>query len=156
MATVRGMEGNIIHLLNNLIELDYDAIEAYEAAIARLKDADDREQLRTFMADHVRHTNDLTAAVRKLGGDPASKGDFKRLLTKGKVVLAALVDDRAILFAMKTNETDTNTAYERATKHEGLSPEFKTILEKNLGDERRHKAWIEERLEAYAQREQRA
>jgi len=156
MATVRGTEGNIIHLLNNLIELDYDAIEAYEASIARLKDADDREQLRTFMADHIRHTNDLSAAVRKLGGNPASKGDFKRLLTKGKVVLAALVDDRAILFAMKTNEADTNTAYERASRHDGLSPEVKAILDRNLADERKHKAWIEERLEAYAQQEQHA
>jgi uncharacterized protein (TIGR02284 family) len=156
MATVGGMDGNIIHLLNNLIELDYDAIEAYEAAIARLKDADDREQLRMFMADHVRHTNTLSSAVRQLGGDPASKGNFMRLLTKGKVVLAALVDDRAILFAMKTNEADTNLAYERAAKHDGLTPEVTAILEKNLGDERRHKAWIEERLEAYAQREQRA
>jgi uncharacterized protein (TIGR02284 family) len=150
------MEGNIVHLLNNLIGLDYDAIEAYEAAIARLKDADDREQLRTFLADHVRHTNDLSTAVRRLGGDPASKGDFKRLLTKGKVVLAGLVDDRAILFAMKTNEADTNTAYERSIKHEGLTPEVMAILEKNLGDERRHKAWIEARLEAYATAEQRA
>ena len=57
---------------------------------------------------------------------------------------------------MKTNEADTNTAYERATRHEGLTPEIVTALERNLGDERRHKAWIEARLEAYAVEEQKA
>jgi rubrerythrin len=150
------MEGNLIHMLDNLVALDFDAIDAYEAAIERLKEAGDRDQMHSFMLDHIRHTTEVGAVVRQLGGTPPVTGDFKRVLTKGKVVLAGLIDDRAVLFAMKTNETDTNTAYERATRHKGLTPEIKMLLEKNLSDERRHKAWIEQRLEAFAQQAQRS
>ena len=51
------------------------------------------------------------------------------VLTKGKVVLGGLIGDNAVLQAMKTNEDDTNTAYERA-----------------LGDERRHRDWMVETI----------
>ena len=45
---------------------------------------------------------------------------MKALLTKGKVVIAGLMGDEAILQAMRTNEADTNTAYERAVNFKGL------------------------------------
>ena len=44
-----------------------------------------------------------------------SEGDSKQMLTTGKVALASLMGDGAILAAMKTNEDDTVTAYERAS-----------------------------------------
>ena len=49
-----------------------------------------------------------------MGRTPPKEGDMKALLTKGKVVIAGLMGDEAILQAMRTNEADTNTAYERA------------------------------------------
>ena len=148
MATMRGSDTNLVHLLSGLISIDFDAIEAYEAAIERLNSPEDRDQFRFFMHDHVRHTRELASVVRQLGGSPPAGGDFKRMLTKGKVLLAALVDDRAVLLAMKSNESDTNLAYERAVRHPELTTEIRRLLEENLGDERRHKAWIEARLEA--------
>ena len=54
--------------------------------------------------------------------------------------------DETILRAMRTNEDDTNTAYERATKFEYVTPEIRAVLERNLQDERRHCAWILEQL----------
>ena len=39
---------------------------------------------------------------------------MKAILTQGKVVLADMFGDSAILKAMKTNEDDTVTAYDRA------------------------------------------
>lgn len=44
---------------------------------------------------------------------------------------------------MKTNEDDTNTAYERLNAHPKKWPEAIQFLEKGLNDERRHRAWIE-------------
>ena len=54
--------------------------------------------------------------------------------------------DKAILIAMKTNEDDTNTAYERATQHKDMTAEMKRVLNSNLSDERRHRTWIEQTL----------
>ena len=50
--------------------------------------------------------------------------------------------NKAILMAMKSNEDDTNAAYERAVAHLGLGVDVTTILEKHLADERRHREYI--------------
>lgn len=146
MATLIGNETAFLDTLNNLIELDFDAIEAYQAAIDRLDDGTAKEQLRQFMGDHQRHTRELGEIVRELGGTPPTQGDFKRYLTKGKVVLAEIAGDKGILQAMKSNENDTNTAYERALQRNDIQSRAQNVLQRNLEDERRHRAWIEERL----------
>lgn len=140
----------LIDELNDLIALDHDAIDAYQAAIDRLEDATAANQLRSFMADHERHTVELGACVTQLGGQPARKGDLKRFLTQGKVVLGGLIGDRQILTAMRSNEDDTNRAYEQALETEGLSThtQVRTLLERNLNDERRHREWIVNYLHA--------
>ncbi|MDQ2696768.1 MAG: PA2169 family four-helix-bundle protein [Pseudomonadota bacterium] len=147
MATLVGNEGLFIDTLKNLIELDYDAIAAYQAAIDRIDDPQTRTQLTQFKGDHERHTRELGEIVRELGETPPTEGDFKAYLTKGKVIIGNLTGDSGILKAMKSNEDDTNAAYERALARTDVSPfRAKEILERNLADERRHRAWIEQRL----------
>ena len=148
MVTTIGTERELLDMLNNLIALDFDAIDAYEAAINRLENATDKAQLRQFMGDHERHTQELGDIVRDLGSTPTMKGDIKSVLTQGKVVLGNLMGDRGILQAMKSNEADTNTAYERAAARDDLPPHVREVLQRNLADERRHRAWIEARLAA--------
>jgi uncharacterized protein (TIGR02284 family) len=148
MVTTVGTESTLVDTLNNLIQLDYDAIEAYDAAIDRLDNAEYKARLKEFRADHVRHTRDLGAAVTGLGGKPARQGGAKSLLTRGKVMMADLMGDRAILQAMRSNEDDTNTAYERAVKAADGTPAVATALRAGLDDERRHRAWIEQALSA--------
>jgi uncharacterized protein (TIGR02284 family) len=146
MATTKSAETSVVDLLNNLIELDYDAVEAYKAAIARVESLNDSTQLAVFVQDHQRHIVNLTALVRKRGAEPKDHGDLKQILTKGRVVLSGLIGDKLVLAAMKANEDDTNAAYERALEHPSLPPEVRLTLEQNLADERRHRAWIEGRL----------
>ena len=147
MATRIGTEPDVLSMLNDLIELDYDAAEAYEAAIERLDDPDSKSNLQTFRDDHLRHTQELSTVVRDLGGDPPTEGDFKAVLTKGKVVIAGLGGDVAVLRAMKSNEDDTNTAYERAVARDELTDDIIDLLQRNLDDERRHRAWIVRRID---------
>jgi uncharacterized protein (TIGR02284 family) len=135
---------DLAKLMNDLIALDFDAIEAYDAAIVRLDTASDREQLGRFMEDHRQHVIDLTFLVRDLGEEPQTEADFKRVLTEGKVVLAGLIGDHAVLAAMKSNEDDTNRAYERAVQSQGVPERIMAIFLKNLSDERRHREWIEQ------------
>ena len=142
-----------VTLLNDLIHLDFDAIAAYEAAIARLHEVSDKAQLGRFMADHRRHVVDLTPLVQENGGQAVTEADFKEVLTKGRVVIAGLMGDRAVLEAMKSNEDAANAAYEKATREPRPSrPRVRAVLERNLADERRHRAWIENRVAAMSPR----
>jgi hypothetical protein len=69
-------------------------------------------------------------------------GSVKELLTKGKVIIANLVGDKAVLMAMASNEVDTNTAYERMNSREDKWVDAIDILKKGLADEKRHAAWL--------------
>lgn len=132
--------------LNNMIELEYDAIAAYREAIDRIDTDAYKRKMSEFLDDHQRHVEELTSAVRNEGGQPEQEGDAKKVLTQGKVVMADMAGDKAILKAMKTNEDETNKKYQKAVDSD-YSSEVKSILEKGLADERRHKAWIEETLD---------
>lgn len=151
MATMIGNESDILSLLQDLLQLDHDAVEAYEAAIARLQSSSDKSSLRLFCDDHRRHIVDLSRLIGSFGGEIPEGGDLKRFLTKGKVVLGSLVGDRAILYAMKTNEDDTNTAYERAANRTDLPAHVREVILRNLSDERRHRTWLETRLASLQQ-----
>jgi uncharacterized protein (TIGR02284 family) len=143
------MVGNykeIAKLLNSLIELDYDAIAAYRTAIDKLENGDDKSALRGFMTDHERHIVDLRPFVERFGEKVADGTNAMVILTKGKVVIAALMGDRAILEAMKLNEDETNKRYEKACARTDLPSELQSILVKNLADERRHRAYMVQRL----------
>jgi uncharacterized protein (TIGR02284 family) len=149
MVTLVGREKEVVDLLNDLLELEFDAIEAYQTAIEKLDGAGDKRELGSFLVDHQRHINELTTCVEAIGGTAASKADLKRVLTQGKVVLMGLLGDRAIMMAMKTNEDDTNTAYERAAGRKDLSPSILDVVERALADERRHRSWIVARIASY-------
>lgn len=131
--------------LNDLIRLDYDAIEAYRAAIERLESGQCRRQLGEFLKDHERHTNELGEEVRALGGVPDDGPGGMRMLTEGAVKMGALGNDRGILHAMNTNESVTNGSYESAVDKLKGYP-VQEVVARGLEDERRHKAWIEAEL----------
>ena len=138
MTTATDSKKLVIHL-NDLIELDYDAIAAYQAAIDRLENSSYKGKLAEFRGDHQRHITELGELVRKEGGTPQEDGDAK------KVVLANLAGDEAILKAMKTNEEQTNSKYENAVEA-GYPEPVHSVLQRALSDEQRHKAWIEATL----------
>ena len=148
MATMVGSQQELAKLLNSLIELDFDAIEAYKVAVDKLSDVNDKAELRSFMGDHQRHVEDLKPLVSRTGEKPSDGTNIKVVLTKGKVVLASIMGDRAILSAMKSNEDEANATYERATKRNDLPADVRVVVTKNLSDERRHRAYMEQRLAA--------
>ncbi|MCW8193912.1 ferritin-like domain-containing protein [Proteobacteria bacterium 005FR1] len=138
----------VIEELNRVLNLDYDAIKAYEAAIERLHDPSYQSRLESFKQDHVRHTQNLAAIVSEYGGEPASHADVKSVLTQGKVVIGNIVGDLGVLKAMNSNERVTNGVYEQALSKLASKPDIVRVLKENLTDERRHKDWIEQALKA--------
>ena len=144
MTTFVGMQGNFVKALKELVELDYDAVEAYEAAINRLGEATYIEKLKEFKEDHLRHIEELSGLLKDHNEEPPTGPSLaKQWLTKGKVILANLVGDDATLSAMSSNETDTNKAYERMQDYQDIWEEAVDILKRGLEDERRHKAWLD-------------
>ena len=149
MTTTVGTENTLEDLLEDLIQLDYDAADAYQAAIDRLENASFRSSLAQFKRDHLRHITELGDIVSSMGRTPPKEGDMKALLTKGKVVIAGLMADESILQAMRTNEADTNTVYERAVQFHGVPSDTRDVLQRGLEDERRHCEWILETLKQF-------
>jgi uncharacterized protein (TIGR02284 family) len=147
MVTTIGLNPDFHVVLKSLIALDYDAVEAYQAAIERVENAEYKKQLTEFKADHERHISELSEVARMLGLEPPTGPDMKVSLAKGKVIMMDIFGDKAILMAMKTNEEDTNTAYERAFNHKDLDSLAREAVNRGFVDERRHRAWIVDTLE---------
>jgi uncharacterized protein (TIGR02284 family) len=136
----------IIGKLSNVVQLDFDAIAAYKAAIERLDKSDYKTIMRKFLADHERHVENLSEVIRRKGGEPPTSGDIKQILTKGQVIIGGLAGDQAILKAMKLNEDQTNNMYGDMVK-EQFPEDVHQLLLDGLADERRHREWLTNTIE---------
>jgi rubrerythrin len=144
MVTTVGTQNDFKALLKDFIALEHDAIAAYDATIERLSSPDHAEKIREFRGDHERHLSELRDMAERHGAHAPEQGDAKEMLTTGKVKLAGLAGDGAVLKAMSTNESDTVTAYQRGAENVAVPEEDREIFRRALADEERHKAWMEE------------
>jgi uncharacterized protein (TIGR02284 family) len=136
----------IIEELNELIRYDYDAIGAYEAAINDIQEMSVRDPLIKFRGDHERHVVDLSAIVRRLGGNPVEHPGFKGVVRKTMTKVAGLGGTELTLKAMRSNEEVLNKTY---AHHLSLDfpDDIKEVIRRNYGDEQRHLAWVEQALQ---------
>ncbi len=142
MVTTVGNETTLTDLVENLLLLEHDAIAAYDQTIARLENPGYKQTVASFKADHDRHVQELTRLAAMVGAKQHTEGDAKQMLTTGKVALASIMGDNAILTAMRTNEEDTVTAYERASRHTEATAEAQTLFKRAHSDEVRHRDWM--------------
>jgi rubrerythrin len=142
MVTTVGTESRLTDLVENLLLLEHDAIAAYDQTISRLENPNYKQKIAAFKSDHDRHVQELTRLASAVGAKVHREGDAKQMLTTGKVALASLIGDNAILTAMRSNEEDTVTAYERASRHAEATPDARTIFERAHADELRHRDWM--------------
>jgi rubrerythrin len=149
MATMVGTQKSFTQAIKELVELDYDALEAYESAINNLENPEYKKKFEEFKLDHQRHITELSAFLSRCNETaPGGPDNMKKVLVKGKVELASLFGDQNILSAMLSNEEDTNTAYERINARIGESAdkEIAKIIADGLADERKHKDWIQSNI----------
>jgi len=66
-------------------------------------------QLQNFKEDHERHVGELNQLMTTHNEKIVSGFDAKKWLTQGKIVLAGLINDKATLKAMLSNEEDIST-----------------------------------------------
>lgn len=136
----------VIALLRDLVHLDVDAIHAYDQAIKNVDVAHVRTQLERFKDEHERHVSELSAAIVDLGGTaPIIRRDVKGLFIEGMTALRSAMGTEQSLRAMHTNEKLTNHQYDKAAKM-ALPAHVDALVRRNLEDERRHLAYIEDAI----------
>lgn len=142
-ATSAVLEG-----LNDLLQLDHDAIAAYEIAMEKVENPDWADQIAGFMLDHERHVRQLNEVILELGGTPRNEphltGPFKEALQS----LGALGGDRGLIVAFRANELQARRKYDRyASKANRWPPNVKLVVDGNALDEERHFQWASEVLD---------
>lgn len=142
MVTMVGTEKTLPGLVESLLLLEHDAIAAYDQTIERLQEPARKRKVAEFRADHERHIHELTVLARAVGATAHTEGDAKEYLTTGKIALASMMGDSAILTAMRTNEEDTVTAYDRAARHTEATTDARAMFERAHADELRHREWM--------------
>ena len=145
MFTLVGIQEDFGNAIKNLIELDYDAVEAYEVAYMNLANSDFKQKIDEFKQDHTRHIKEFTNLLTKHNiKAPTGPSIGNQWLTKGKVIVGSLIGDMTVLRALLNNEIDTNTAYERMCFHENKWADADDLLNNGLADEKIHKAWLKD------------
>jgi len=138
-------ESRLIAELNDLLQLDHDAVEAYTIAIDSARDATIRETLVGFRADHKRHIEELAALVRDRGGLPTELPHATAPLKLAVQALGAALGDDALLLAFKAVEGQGRDRYRRARDQEHPA-EVHDVIARAADDEERHYRWVEETL----------
>jgi competence ComEA-like helix-hairpin-helix protein len=133
----------LIEALTALAELDSEAAAAYQVGARAAEDADLRDQLKAFGRDHQRHVADLNELLERAGGDTVEDTEPDEGLLAHLAETAATLGDRGVLMAMIGNEQLTNRAYAAALEL-ATDGEVRTIVERGIGDERRHLQRLEE------------
>lgn len=141
-ATAEILEG-----LNDLLQLDHDAVGAYEIAMEKLHDRDHADQIAGYRRDHERHIRELNELIAELGGTPVNQphatGPFKLALQS----LGGLAGDRGTLMAFRTNELQVRAKYDAyAAKANAWPTNIKRIIDACALDEERHYRWVSEVL----------
>ncbi len=136
----------ITQKLNSLIQLDIDAIHAYEQAMKNVGEAYIRDQLAEFRNDHHNHFRELSAVVQGMGGtSPEYSPDFKGFIIQGFTALRSMTGTEGALKAMETNEKLTNKTYEEASGWD-LPLDAISLVRSNFDDEKLHLRYIQTSL----------
>ncbi len=141
MATTE-TQARVTAELNDLLQLDHDATQAYSLAIEAIEEPRYRETLIRFRADHERHIRELTELIEEHGGIPMQLSH----IPTGPMKLAVQAvgnagGDREVLLAFKSNERQVRDRYRKAAA-EAHDAGIAALLNRNAVDEERHYAWV--------------
>ncbi|CAN5670149.1 hypothetical protein BH23GEM6_BH23GEM6_26140 [soil metagenome] len=140
-------DAQIVALLNDLLQLDHDAVQAYSLAIDGIQNPQLEQDLTRFRGDHERHIRDLTELIERHDGIPVQlshvpTGAFKLAVQ----ALGNLGSDREVLLAFKANERQVCDKYNRLAEDTN-TPDIAEVLHRNAADEEKHYQWAANALE---------
>ena len=126
--------------LNDLLQLDYDAVAAYTIALKELDDPGCQDAVRRFKADHERHIEELTGLIRHYGGVPLPMPHLSGVFKLAVQGAAAAASDAAVVQAFKANEVQSRDKYRRAVSRQHPA-DVQDVLIRAARDEQRHFDW---------------
>lgn len=133
----------ILEGLNDLLQLDHDAIGAYRIAIEKLENRDWAMQISGYLTDHERHVRELTEAIGGLGGTPMNEPHATGPLKQALQSLGGVAGDKGVLMAWRANELQVRTKYDRYASKAVFWPDrVKALIDRNALDEERHYRWV--------------
>lgn len=146
-GTAPAATAEILEGLNDLLQLDHDAVGAYEIAMEKLQDRDHADMIAGFRRDHERHIRELNELIAELGGTPMNQphatGPFKLALQS----LGGLAGDRGALMAFRANELQVRAKYDAyAAKANAWPTHIKRVIDGCALDEERHYRWVSDVL----------
>lgn len=142
-----GGTAEILAALNDLLQLDHDAIGAYQVAIEQLADRSYAQQIQGFLLDHERHVQDLNRLIQELGGTPKNEPHASGPLKQAVQRLGGLGGDKGTLMAFRNNEMQVRARYQGYLGKAGSWPaEVRATIDRNALDEERHFGWVDEVL----------
>lgn len=130
-----------------LVQLDVDAVLAYDRAIEAIGDGPIATELARFKLDHQRHVLELSQALLDRNvRPPEAKPDMKGTILGSVTGLRARLGTEQALRAMRPNEELTTTTYARMLA-KPFPDDVLEIVRRNYADEQRHLAWIERAID---------
>ena len=139
---------NLIEAMSNLVQLDIDAVHAYDQAVKEIDDTIIRDRLLKFQDEHRNHISGLSKQIANLGGQPPERSqDLKGYVIEAFAAIRSFTGLKGALNAMKTMEEITNRYYGEVVSWEAPS-EVKELLRTYFSEEKIHLDYISNNLQA--------
>jgi rubrerythrin len=145
--TGMSLDAQTIAELNDLLQLDHDAVEAYTIAINLARGEHIRETLAAFRKDHKRHIDDIADIVRRAGALPVETPHATGALKMAVQTLGAIPGDDTLLLAFKAVEGQARDKYQRMAA-KSYPEEVRYVIMGAAQDEEKHYQWVEGELNA--------
>jgi uncharacterized protein (TIGR02284 family) len=143
-------EKNLIEALSNLVQLDIDAVYAYDQALKEIDDAIIKDRLLKFQNDHRNHITGLSKQIEELGGQPPENSrDIKGYVIEAFTAIRSFTGLKGALKAIKTTEEITNRYYGEVVSWKAPSA-AKEVLRTYFSEEKVHLDYITSNLQAMA------
>lgn len=139
-------EQDLVSMLKHLLHLANDLCLAYGTAIPRIENRALRETFQKFDKSHDRYRVELAESIVALGSTAPCTGDLHGLVERGRVLLADLSGDSAIVQAMAVNEEELSSALRTAKHHVGLPPKLVDLLDRAIQHEHHHRRFYDDTL----------
>src|SRR5688572_11747976 len=140
MSLMHTDNAGLVAQLNDLLQLDYDAIAAYRVTLAELDAPALRAELQRNLDDHERHITELGEHIDQLGGMKMSMPHITGAFKLAVQAAVAMGSDRSVLLAFKANELQSRDKYARAAEHD-FPQHIAMTVRRAAADERRHYDW---------------
>lgn len=146
MESTQTTDATLVARLNDLLQLDHDAVAAYGIALRELSSTQLRIELQRHLEDHERHIEEIERHLDRIDGMKMPMPHLSGVFKLAVQAAVAASSDRAVLLAFKANEMQVRDKYARAAESD-FPIDILDTVRRAADDERRHYEWAVHSLE---------